>query len=310
MNGTPDMDEEKETVTIDGHRIELSRLDKVLFPADGITKGDLVHYYRRIAETALTHYRDRPLSMRRFPDGIASDGFFQKNIPEHFPEWIDRIRLEKEDGRVDYTLANNAATLVYLADQACIEIHLALARSDRPHHPDRLVFDLDPADDDFGKVQRTARHLKELLDQIGMPAFVQTTGSSGLHVVVPLDRGEDFDVVRDFSERLTHHLAEQEPELMTTEQRKNDRGNRVYLDVQRNAYGQTAIAPYAVRAIAGAPVATPLNWNEVGDSDLGPQSYNIDNLFRRLAQIDDPWAGIARHACSIARARERFERKT
>lgn len=296
-----------DAVTIDGHRLELSHTDKVLFPGDGITKGDLIRYYHRIAPVALRHFRERPLTMHRHPDGIDAGGFFQKHRPDYFPAWIHHARLAKEDGEVDHILVDDAATLVYLAEQACITFHLALARADRPRHPDRLVFDLDPSDEDFHKVQRTAARLKTLLDDIELPSFVQTTGSRGLHVVVPLDRGEEFDAVRAFSRRLALKLADREPELVTVEQRKRKRGDRVYLDVQRNAYGQTAVAPYAVRGRPGAPVATPLTWREALARDLHPRKYHIGNLFRRLGQTEDPWAAMSSHACSLARARQRFE---
>jgi bifunctional non-homologous end joining protein LigD len=295
------------SVRINGHDIEISNLKKVLFPADGITKGDLIDYYLRIAKVALKYYRDRPLSMHRYPDGIEGDDFFQKNAPDYFPDWIKRARLAKQDGEVDYVVANNSATLVYLANQACITPHLGLARSDLPDHPDRMIFDLDPSDDDFSKVRKTAVQLKELLDELRLPVFVQTSGSRGLHLLVPLDRKADFDSVRGFSDRLARHLANENPELMTVEKRKDQRGAKVYLDVQRNAYGQTAVAPYAVRARSGAPVATPLRWSELEASDLGPQKYHIGNLFRRLAQIDDPWSDMARRACSLKGAGERFD---
>lgn len=286
-------------VEIDGREVEIGHADKVLFPDDGLTKFDLAEYYARIGDTAIRHYRDRALSMHRYPDGIGADGFFQKQIGDHFPDWIGRSTLPKQDGEVTYVVADSPATLVYLADQGCITPHLALSRTDRPHHPDRMIFDLDPSDDDFSKVQETARHLHRALDGLDLPSFVQTTGSRGLHIVVPLDRHADFETVRAFTHTLCRDVAEEDPELMTTAQRKNKRGRRVFLDDLRNAYGQTSVAPYAVRARPGAPVATPLEWREVGSSDLDPRRYRIGNLFRRMAQIDDPWADIARHAVRL-----------
>lgn len=295
-----------ETITVGGQTIKLSNHDKVLFPESRLTKGDLVDYYQRIAEVALPYYRDRPLSMHRFPDGIGAEGFFQKDAPDHFPDWIERVKLEKQNGTVNYVLANNAATLVYLANQGCITPHLSLARRDKPNHPDRLIFDLDPSDDDFSKLQDAAKNLKDLLDELDLASFVQTTGSRGLHVVVPLDRSVDFDTARGFARALAECLAERHAGALTIEQRKNKRGDRVFLDYLRNAYGQTAVAPYAVRAIEGGPVATPLRWDEVGAGDLDPQGYTMTNIFRRLAQIDDPWAGLTRRACSIAAALRRL----
>lgn len=295
-----------DTITVGGHSIELSNRGKVFFPESGLTKGDLVEYYHRIAEVALPHYRDRPLTMQRFPDGIGEEGFFQKDVPDYFPDWVERVTLDKENGTVNYVLANNAATLVYLANQGCITAHLSLARRDKPNHPDRLVFDLDPSDDDFGKVQDASKRFKDLLDELNLASFVQTTGSRGLHVVVPLDRSADFDAVRDFARALTECLAERHADTLTIEQRKKRRGDRVFLDYLRNAYGQTAVAPYAVRAIEGGPVATPLRWDEVRAGDLGPQGYSMTNIFRRLAQIDDPWAGMAHQARSIDAAQRRL----
>ena len=301
MSDPPD-----EIVTVDGHEIELSNLSKVLFPESGLTKSDLIDYYRRVSDIALPYFRDRPLSMQRFPDGIADEGFFQKQIPDYFPDWVDRVDLSKRDGRVTHIVANNAATLVYLANQGCITPHLSLSRQDRPNHPDRLIFDLDPPDDDFGKVQKAARSLKSLLDELQLSSFVQTTGSRGLHVVVPLDRSADFDAIREFARALGQCLAKRHAGTVTVEQRKDRRGTRVFVDYLRNAYGQTAVAPYAVRAIEGGPIATPLRWDEVGSSELGPRKYTIRNAFRRLAQIDDPWAEIQQRPCSIDAARKQL----
>jgi bifunctional non-homologous end joining protein LigD len=295
------------TVTVDGHRIALSKPDKVLFPDAGLTKGDLVDYYRRIAPVALPHWRGRALSMQRFPDGIGAEGFFQKDVPDHFPDWIARAALPKQGGTVTYVVAESAATLVYLADQGCVTPHLSLARADRPNHPDRLVLDLDPSDRDFAKVQRAARLVRGLLDALDMACFVQTTGSRGLHVVVPLDRSADFEQARLFARAAAERLAARHPDLLTVEQRKDRRGDRVFVDYLRNAYGQTSVAPYAVRAIAGAPVATPLHWREAGAGDLEPRRYTIRNIFRRLAQTDDPWEPIFRCRYSVAAAHKRHD---
>lgn len=282
------------------HDIRVSRADKVLFPDAGITKGDLVDYYRRIADTMLPHVRERPLTLHRFPDGIAADGFYQQEAPEYFPDWIDRVRLPRESGgSIERCLCNNAATLVYLADQACITPHAWLAHANRPRHPDRMIFDLDPADDDFASVRRGARTIREVLDDIGLASFVMTTGSRGLHVVVPLDASADFDAVRAFSRRIAKVAAARVPDKLTTEQRKQKRKGRLYLDVMRNAYGQTAVAPYAVRAKSGAPVAMPLAWDELGNGKLRADRYHIDNAFRRLARRRDPWHDMDRHAASL-----------
>jgi len=280
------------TIRADGREIEISNADKVLFPQDGITKHDLARYWARIAPTALPHYRDRPLTMQRFPDGIDADGFFQKNIPDHFPDWVARVELPKEGGHVTHVMANDAATLIYLADQGCITPHLALARCRTPDRPDRMIFDLDPSDDDFGKVQEVARALGEVLEARGLPSHVATTGSRGLHIVLALDGSAEVDALRPVARAIAREVAEANPRLATVEQRKARRGDRVLVDTFRTAFGQTAVGAYGVRARPGAPVATPLRWDEALAADMTPDRYTIASIFRRIGQIRDPWAGI------------------
>lgn len=278
-------------LTVDGRLITLTHRDKVLFP-DGITKGDLITYYRRIAPIALPHFRNRALTMERYPEGIGAPGFFQKNIPAGFPDWIARVELEKEGGTITQIISNDAATLVYIANLGCITPHLALSSADHPRLPDRLVIDLDPSDEDFAKVQEAAHVLRHLLMDAGIDPFVQTTGSRGLHIVIPLQPVHSFDCVRAWTRSLAERAVARVPALLTLEMRKARRGDRVFVDLMRNAYGQTAVAPYAVRAREGAPIATPLRWDEALASALTPRRYTISNIFRRLARMDDPWAGF------------------
>jgi bifunctional non-homologous end joining protein LigD len=281
-----------ESIQADGREIEISNADKVLFPQDGITKLDLARYWSKIAETALPHYGGRPLTMQRFPDGIGEGGFFQKNIPDPFPDWIDRVDLPKEGGHVTHVVANDAATLIYLANQGCITPHLGLSRCKTPGCPDRLIFDLDPSDDDFGKVQEVARTLREALDARDLPSFVATTGSRGLHIVLSLDGSAPVDALRPFARSIAKEVAAARPELATTEQRKSKRGDRVLVDTFRTAFGQTAVGAYAPRARPKAPVATPIRWKEAFASDLAPDKYAVSSVFRRLGQIEDPWLGM------------------
>jgi len=247
------------------------------------------------------------VTMHRFPDGVAAEGFFQKALPDYFPDWIDRVTLPKADGEITHVVVNDAATLAYLANHACITLHFALSRVDRPDHPDRLVIDLDPSDEDFGKVQEAAKIARHLLEALELPVYVQTTGSRGLHLVVPLDRSADFDTTRSVVRRLTKRLAARHPDLLTIEHRKKKRGSRVFLDDLRNAYGQTAVGPYVVRAKETAPVATPLHWREAGAGDLHPQKYTISNIFRRLARIEDPWKNMSRHAVAVRTISDRLD---
>lgn len=296
-------------VEIGGRTIELSNLDKVFFPGEGLTKGELVDYYRRMAETMLPHLESRPLSMQRFPDGIEGEGFYQKQAPDYFPDWIERVKIEvEEDGEVQpQVVCQGAATLVYLAQQACITPHIWLSRVDQLRQPDKLIFDLDPAGDDFEPVRTAAQDLRAILEDIDLAPFVMTTGSRGLHVVVPLERSADFDEVREFAKALAGVLARRRPDDYTTEVRKNKRQGRLFLDYLRNAYAQTSVAPYAVRAKPGAPVATPITWDELGDPSLNSQTYTMKNIFRRLGQKDDPWEDMMRRAKSIEPTQARLE---
>jgi bifunctional non-homologous end joining protein LigD len=291
---------------VEGRRVKLSNLDKVLFPAAGLRKSDLIDYYERVAPVMLPHLSGRPLSLERYPDGIDAEGFMQKNASAYFPKWIRRARLAKQDGAVAHVVADDAPTLVYLANQACVSLHVGLSRIDRIDHPDRMVLDLDPSDRDFEKVRRAARDARALLEEVGLVPFLQTTGSRGLHLWVPLDRSADFDQVRALAASLAEVLEARRPAELTTAQRKAKRGDRVLLDVARNAYGQTAVAPYSVRARPRAPVATPLEWTELDDSRLEPQRYTIKNLFHRLEKKGDPWAAIERHARGLQAAQERL----
>jgi bifunctional non-homologous end joining protein LigD len=299
-------------VKVGGITVELSHTGKVLFPADGITKGDLVRYYERVAELMLPWLRDRPAAMRRYPDGIAAGGILQKNVPRYFPEWITRAEVRKQGGSLQQVICDKPATIVYLANQACVELHAFLSRLDRIDDPDELIFDLDPPDADrFGDVRSTALLLRQLLeDELGLATFVKTTGGKGLHVHIPLDARADFDTAREFGKDVADLLAAQNPGLVTTEQRKDKRDERIYLDMMRNAYAQLAVAPYSVRARPGAPVATPLSWAELDDAALRPGQFTIRTVPARITGLSGggPWAGFGRQRSGLARAWETLRR--
>ena len=297
------MSEESRKLSFGRLVVETSSEHKLLYPDDGITKGDVIEYYRNVAEHALPWGAERFLTLQRFPDGLDEDGFYQQSRADYFPDYVEGVTAGRVGGgEVEHIVVTNAAGLVYLANQGTLTFHAWLSRRDRLQHPDRMVIDLDPPDDDFAPVRDAARVTGDFLRDLGLTPYVMTTGSRGLHVVVPLDRSADFDAVRDFASRAADALAERHPDTLTAEQRKNKRKGRLYLDVMRNAYGQTAVMPYSLRAKPGAPVATPLAWDELGAGDLTARSYHIGNLFRRLGQIDDPWADMKRHASGIAAA--------
>jgi bifunctional non-homologous end joining protein LigD len=292
--------------------IEVSKTDKVLFPEDKITKGDLIEYYAKVAPIMVPLIKGRPIAMHRFPDGIKGERFYQKDIPDYFPDWIDRLPVENREGSnrdiTTYVTCEKAATLVYLANQACITPHVWLSRKDKLDYPDRMIFDLDPSDSDFSKVRAGALRCKALLEEMGLVAFAMLTGSKGVHVVVPLDRGEDFDTVRHFAQKIAHFMAEENSKDLTAEIRKAKRRGRVFIDTNRNAFSQLAVAPYAVRALPGAPVATPITWEELEKGRVNPQSFNVKNLFKHLADKGDPWKNIARSGRSLKTAHQKLEK--
>ena len=322
----------REQVKVGRLTVALSNTGKVLFPDDGITKGDLIGYYQAAAEHMLPYLRERPLAMARYPDGITGERIFQKNVGRHFPDWIPRVEVGKQGGQLSQVVATKAADLVYLANQACIELHPFLSRVERPahpgqrsqpgeasppdqlHRPDMLIFDLDPPDTGhFEAVRTAALRLREILEgDLGLAAFVKTTGSKGLHVQVPLNGREEFDPVREFARQVAEVLAAAEPDLVTVEQRMEARQGRVYADIMRNAYAQTAVAAYSVRARPGAPVATPVSWEEVADPALRADGFTLPAMPDRLAQLDkagDPWAGMSRHRQGLTRPRRLLARR-
>ncbi len=297
----------REGLKVGRYTIEITHRDKVFYPDDGITKGDIVDYYVRIADTMLPYMKDRPVIMHRFIEGITGEAFYQREAGGYFPEWIKRAPMPKEGGVTNYIVCNNAASLVYIAGQDCITPHLWLSRRDKPDNPDTLIFDLDPSGGDFEAARQAAFLLRELLDSLGLAVYLKTTGSRGLHVVVPLDRSRDFDFVRTFAQDTGRLVASRRPDNLTVEQRIEKRRGRVYIDSMRNNYGQTAVAPYAVRARPGAPVATPLGWEELEDKKITSTSWDIKTIFKRLETSGDPWKDIYRHARSITPARKRLD---
>ncbi|MGC2310300.1 MAG: non-homologous end-joining DNA ligase [Candidatus Babeliaceae bacterium] len=287
------------TITIDRHTFELSNLDKILFPQAKITKGDLIAYYHQIAPFMLVHLKDRALTMQRFPEGIAHEGFFQKDASAYFPSWIKQKAVAKKEdggGTTSYVVCNNTATLVYLANQACITIHRWLSKIDKLHNPDLLIFDLDPSTSDFSIVRTTALDLKKILEEINLVPFVMTTGQHGLHVIAPLKRTRTFDEVRAHANEIAEELIKRNPETMTLEIRKNKRGIKLFIDTHRNAFTATAVTPYSVRAHSKASVATPLHWDEVKSACLRSDMYTVENIFKRLEKIEDPWKDFFKKA--------------
>jgi bifunctional non-homologous end joining protein LigD len=281
--------EAKETVVIGRRAVDITRPDKVLFPDDGITKRDLVAYYRRIAKWILPHIEDRPLTLERYPDGLAGHKIIQKSASTYYPDWIETATMRKKGGTVKHPICNDEATLAYLANQASITPHIWLSKKDAPGEPDQMVFDLDPSTGDFEPVRETAAALYQMLEERGLPAFLKTSGSRGLHIVVPLQPKAAYGAVHGAAHRIAEALVKASPGTRTLEFAKKDRGTRVFVDVNRNAWAQTYAAAYAVRARPGAPVSLPVEWNALDDPELKPDGFRMDNVFDVLEKRTDPW---------------------
>ena len=282
--------------------VKITHPDRVVFGEPGLTKLDLARHYERAAPAMLPYVRDRPLALQAFPEGIEGDGFFMKAVPRYFPDWVKRTTVPKKGGTITHVLAQDAATLVYLSGQNVVTIHTWLSRADKPHQPDRLTLDFDPSGGGFDEVRAAARAAGDRLRDLGLAPFAMTTGSRGLHVVCPLRRGPDFSEVHRFARALAEQMVEEDPTHLTLEWRKSDRGKRIYVDVNRIAYAQHAVAPYSIRPRANAPVAVPLRWEELSEKTLRPDGWTVKTVGERL-DADDPWDGMRRHARALPRQR-------
>ncbi len=292
------------------YTVDTSNEDKVLFPDSGITKADLINYYKKISKWMLPYLEDRPITMLRYPNGIKGKKFFQKDEPDYFPGWIKTRKIKrKEGGSVNHVICNNTATLVYVANQACITPHIWLSKIDRLNYPDKLIFDLDPSDEDFSKVKFAAKKLRKLLKyELGLTTFVQTTGSRGLHLIIPLSKKENYNTVRNFAQKAAMFISKENKNRITNEVRKEKRKGRLFIDTARNVYAQTFVAPFAVRAKPKAPVAVPLSWDELSKKNMNSQKYNISNIFKRLNNIEDPWKNFKRYGKSISSADKKLSK--
>jgi bifunctional non-homologous end joining protein LigD len=279
--------------------VRITHPDKVLFPRAGLTKRDLARHYELVAPVMLPYVKGRPLALQAFPDGVESPGYFMKAVPGYFPDWVGRVTVEKRGGTVTHALADDAATLVYLAGQNVVTPHLWLSRADQPRKPDRLILDFDPSGGGFADVRAAARDAGERLRAAGLVPYAMVTGSRGVHVICPLRRGPGFEEVHGFARDLAEQMVRDDPRRLTLEWRKADRGKKIYVDVNRNNYAQHAVAPYGVRPTPSAPVATPLRWEELSDRRLKPDRFTVKNIAKRLEAEGDPWKGMARRGRAL-----------
>lgn len=277
----------------------ISHPDKVLFPDVGITKGELAEYYLTVADVMLPHLRGRPVTMERFPNGLGGTGFLQKNVAKGFPAWLERVNVPKKGGSVNYPLINDSRGLAWMANQNCITPHVWTSRAPKLWQPDILVVDLDPSVDQSEILRAAALRVRDVLAEMGVPTWVKTSGSKGYHIVAPLDGEADFDAVSTFTSFIGAELVRLDPEHLTLEFSKADRGDRIYVDVGRNGPSATVAAAYAVRARPGAPVSAPCTWQELERGEALPQSFTLRSLAGRVAQIGDLWADMYAAAVSL-----------
>jgi bifunctional non-homologous end joining protein LigD len=277
--------------------------DKVLFPDDGITKGELASYYESIAPLMVPHIRDRPITMERFPGGIGAKGFIQKDVSKGFPDWLGRVEVPKKDGTVHHALVTDTRSLLWLVNQNCITPHVWVSRVPDLYQPDVCVFDLDPLTDDRPDLLRTAAlDVRALLEELGLPSWVKTSGSKGFHILVSLDGKTRIGDVARFAHRVGALLVERDPDHLTQEIGKKDRGGRILVDTGRNGYSATFAAVYAVRPKPGAPVSAPCTWDEVEKGSVHPQTFTVRTMAARVNAVGDLWEEMRRRRRSLRRA--------
>ena len=291
----------------------ISHPEKVLFPDDGITKGELASYYEAIAPVMLPHIRRRPVTMERYHRGIGAPGFFQKDVSKGFPEWLKRVEVPKNEGTVNHPIVTDTRSLLWLANQNSITIHVWPSRAPNFYQPDICVFDLDPSRNSADKRQldvlcRAALDLRALLQELGLPSWIKTTGSKGFHIAVPLDAKADFGTVARFAHRVGKLLAERDPENLTREFHKVDRRGRILVDTGRNDYSATFAAAYTVRARPGAPVSAPCTWEEVERGEVAPRSFTIRNMAKRIENVGDLWSDLLKTKRSLRLPIERLSK--
>ena len=280
--------------------------DKVLFPDDGITKGELARYYEALAPLILPHMRGRPVTMERYPAGIGRKGFWQKDVSKGFPDWLERVAVPKKGGTVHHLLVTDVRSLLWMANQNTITPHVWVSRAPDLYHPDVCVFDLDPSrDDEPDALRAAALALRALLEELGLPSWVKTSGSKGFHIVVSLDEAATTGEVARFAHRVGTELVKRDPDRLTQEFSKADRGGRILVDTGRNGYSATFAAAYAVRAKPGAPVSAPCTWEEVERGDVVPRSFTLRTMAERVARVGDVWAEMRKRQRSLTRAMER-----
>lgn len=290
-----------DSIKINNRTIALSNLDKIWFPRSKITKGNIIEYYALMAKYQMPIIKNHLLTMQRYPDGIKGEAFYQKNANEYFPSWIKTEAVTKsEGGKVNYVIATNEATIVYLVNQATLTPHYWLSKYTNLHVPDRIILDLDPSVKNFARIKAAALLLKDICDDFDLPCYVMTTGSRGMHIYIPLKPIHTFDEVSVVASYLAKQMMRENPEEFTLEVRKEKRGTNIFIDTLRNRYNATAVVPYSVRAYENAPVAMPLWWDEL-DKKLTAQTFTITDAYDHIKQAGNPWKTMSKNAVSLKR---------
>jgi bifunctional non-homologous end joining protein LigD len=296
--------EGSETKTISGKKIKFTNTQKVYFPDDGITKGDIIDYYSNISKYILKYLKDRPESLRRTPNGIRDGGFFHKDVGDEVPEWIDKYKMwsDSAEKEINYIVCNDKPTLLYMANMGCIEINPWNSKVGSPDHPDYLVLDLDPSDkNSFDQVIETAQVIHEILEQAGCGNYCKTSGATGLHIYVPLGAKYDYEQARMFAEMVATLAQEQLPKFTSLERSLKKRGDVIYIDYLQNKSGQTLSSVYSARPKKGATVSTPLEWKEVKPG-LSPADFHINNILDRLERKGDLFAPVLKKGIDMEKA--------
>ncbi|NGX62883.1 MAG: hypothetical protein KR126chlam6_00285 [Candidatus Anoxychlamydiales bacterium] len=284
--------------------MEITNKDKILFPKSKITKLEYVTYYKKIAKKILPFIKDRALTLKRFPNGVQADKFFQKKVMDYYPSWIKTVSVKREKkSSIKMPVITDEKSLLYIANQVG-ELHPWLSKIDKLNYPDRMIFDLDPGKANFSKVIDAAKDLKKILDSLKLPSFLMTTGSKGLHIIVPIKRDFTFDEVRHFAKNIATILVNKDSTKYTIETRKEKRKNRIFIDYLRNAFAQTAISAYSIRAIENAPIATPITFNELS-AGLTAQKFNIKNILKKSS---NPFSSINSRPSSLKNAMKNIEK--
>lgn len=283
--------------------------EKILFPEEGITKGELASYYEAIAPIMLPHLRRRPITMERFHRGIGAPGFFQKDVSKGFPDWLERVEVPKHGGTVHHPIANDTRSLLWLANQNSITIHVWPSRTPNLYNPDICIFDLDPSnEEDLDTLRAAALRVRELLDELGLQSWIKTSGSKGFHIAVPLNGKHDFGEVARFAHTVGRVLVTRDPDHLTQEFHKVDRGGRILVDTGRNGYSATYAATYTVRARPGAPVSAPCTWEEIESGEVGPKTFTLRTMAQRIDVAGDLWSDLLKKKLSLKRALDRLSK--